>query len=149
MNQGQLDPNSVRTLWLDHLPRQVQVALATATALDNAAIAQLADRVWEIHQASDNRLMAVSAITAKDNAARTEKPKTLEETVQELVRKMNKILKTQNRSRSQYRSRSRSREQASAENKKDNDKYCYYHNKYGKKAQKCKEPCEFPKTQEN
>lgn len=60
VNKAQLDEASVRTLWIDLLPKQIQVTLATAIALDTEAIAELADRVWEVQDRREHSLMAVN-----------------------------------------------------------------------------------------
>ncbi|CAG9825653.1 unnamed protein product [Phaedon cochleariae] len=58
---NQLTENFTKTLWMDRLPQQVQVALAAADGLNNNALAKLADKVVEIQRNSmPGQIMSIS-----------------------------------------------------------------------------------------
>lgn len=132
LNAGQLDTKLVRTLWQDQLPKQMQIALASADALDNAAIGQLADKIWEVYQTANSscvspQLMAVSKPQHSTSS--------LETKIDELTNQVKKLI---NEIRNQkHRSRSNSRQPA-----KERD-VCYYHERFGERATKCTKPCSF------
>ncbi|GFU31892.1 uncharacterized protein NPIL_694341 [Nephila pilipes] len=58
--------------------------------------------------------------------------------------------RSRNRSRTRYgKSPYRSKTPSWRENYHYNDEFCYYHNRFGSKAKKCREPCTFAKASEN
>ncbi|GFU19042.1 hypothetical protein NPIL_68041 [Nephila pilipes] len=58
--------------------------------------------------------------------------------------------RSRNRSRRRYgKSPYRSKTPTRREDYKFKDDFCYYHNRFGSKAKKCREPCIFAKASEN
>lgn len=138
LSRGALDADFVRTLWLDRLPQQMQVALTTAAGLDNADLSQLADKIHEIQQAAENRIMAVHYQPNVDS--------NLEKKVDDLAQQLQKLSKQIRARRPRNRSHSRSSRPRSTsahrrESTNTDNKYCYFHQKFAERARKCAAPC--------
>ncbi|XP_067121586.1 uncharacterized protein [Centruroides vittatus] len=124
-------------LFIQHLPTSVQSILAAITPLDVDKAAEVADRVVEVTPAT---IASVS---------QPEKPDTLTNKILVEIDKLNKRidkLTQARRDRSDHfsrRSRSSSGHRNNSTHRSINN-YCWYHNRFGAKAQKCTPPCSFP-----
>ncbi|KAK4872884.1 hypothetical protein RN001_014913 [Aquatica leii] len=145
----------LRTIWISRLPAYAQAILATVAAqpLDDAA--RLADQVcetWpkgsvaacnavptppipEVRTDASKDMFDVSAISLQLSAisARLEQ---LEQNGRPTERQPNR------NHHYNYRRRSRSRSRPRV----NNPDYCFYHDRFGQRARKCREPCSFQKN---
>jgi len=150
---GSTVPNElIRTLWLGRLPAQIQAILATRTDDRLEEIAEQADRIYEIGA------KAVVATTSSSTAQQQPStPQTTTETqimmltkqIAALTVQMTKLTKewSQERSRNRARSRSRSQRRYRSRTPKRNG-VCFYHQRFGQKAERCTQPCTFKKENE-
>lgn len=141
LSRAQLDAGFLRTLWLQHLPSEIQVTLAAVTGLDNAALADLADR---IHDIRSSNLAAVNQTFQTAQPMRADTGNTDTQVTLEVLAQQIDVLKVDVQRYRKHRSLSRDRSNNNTRLKsKDNgdSELCYYHAKFGKKARNCKKPC--------
>lgn len=119
-------------LFLQHLPTSVQSILAAITPLSLDKAADIADRVVEVTPIPVSAC-SVSSENSIENRLLAE--------IEKLNLRIDEISK--NRSRSYSRNRAPRDRSKSAHKNFDN---CWYHHKFGKKAQKCVPPCKFEKN---
>ncbi|XP_054015795.1 uncharacterized protein LOC128896461 [Hylaeus anthracinus] len=145
-----LDPEYVRTLWLDRLPREMQLALAAAGALDNEHLGKLADSIVTIrHHITGQAIAAVDRhqTASSDQGDRVDE---LARQVSELTRLMHQQLR--------FRGRSPIRgESTIGKRKKSNDRgmernarasgMCFYYARFKSRAAKCITPCAWKSNQ--
>lgn len=129
-------------LWQNHLPAAIRTVLAATTLTDENKLASVADKVMETSKPID-----IAGVSTEDNVASltaTVERLTLE--VAELRRASGSQRRFQQDSKSRFRSRSRSRRGQSPAKK-----LCYYHSRFGEKATRCKNPCNWKsrRSQEN
>lgn len=151
-----MDPKFIRTLWMDRLPAHVQVALTAADGLALGAMASLADRIMEIPtDASLARVMPLSMtdpVQTNHIAAIAHPDSRLEQRLSDLSERVDELARTvtnlQGRGRSKSkRGRSRSNTPRPAHNNSEGSRnspdgeICYYHRRFGNKADKCTIPC--------
>ena len=123
----------LRELFLQHLPPNVRMVLASADAsMDLNKLADMADKVMEV------AMPTVSAIA--DKRTETSEVKQLREEVTRLA-DLVASLTTRSRPRSRSRSTPRRPHSPAPQNSSPEDSLCWYHAKYGETARKCKEPC--------
>lgn len=123
----------LKTLWLQHLPVNMR-SIVSVSGEDLAKVATMADRIWELNPITP-QIASTSSITVK-----TELIESLQKQVNELSLQVS-ALSRQRQSRPNYRYRSRSRNRICSDNRRSD--ICYFHNKFGDKAFKCKQPCNF------
>lgn len=134
-----IQDNLLRQLWLRRLPVHVQGILAVQADVPLEKLAELADKIAEVAPAPVPVVAAVAAPPAPDFAG-------LERQLADLRAQLATLLKD-TRARSQSRSRP-SRPRASeptpsAPTPTEPDDTCWYHNKWGANATKCRAPCRF------
>ncbi|XP_029675768.1 uncharacterized protein LOC115243157 [Formica exsecta] len=130
----------LRTLWLGRLPQQAQVILATRTEDRLEDVAEQADRITEV-----TSRMTVAVATATQPS--------IEDQIKALTQQV-EMLSAQIRER-HSRSRSRARNQAPRERSSSrvhkrreankDDGQCFFHQRFGVEAKKCRQPCTFKK----
>lgn len=139
----------LRSLLVQRLPMQVQVSLATSNeSLDQLAV--MADKISEVTAYSEiSEVNAISPTqTIQTNSTLENQIEKLTRTIAELQTRWDKQTSSSRNSRnvnsrsatpsrSVNRSRSRSRSNVNQSSK------CWYHSKYGAKATKCRQPCNF------
>jgi ElaB/YqjD/DUF883 family membrane-anchored ribosome-binding protein len=129
----------LRTLWMQRLPTNVQMVIASQQTLTLDKLAELADKIMEVAQ---------PVVRSKSEQSNQE-VNLLRQEIEVLRRQLQQksdgsSSRVRNRSQSPAhgrRSASRDRQYTS----KDGP-VCWYHVKFGKRAQKCKQPCDFPAT---
>ncbi|XP_071644469.1 uncharacterized protein [Temnothorax longispinosus] len=109
----------LRTLWMGRLPSQLQAILATRTADNLEAVAEQADRVFEV--------------TCRAATVASVQPSTTS---------LNSRLA---RSTENGKKRDRSKSRPRWKDKDTDDKICIYHRRFKDKARKCTQPCEYKK----
>lgn len=127
----------LRTIWISRLPHGIQTVLAGqpgAASLED--LADLADRVNDL-AATTPKVAAVS------DAVPSSVLNELTREVAELRRQFQQMTtrNSRSRSRSSRNTRSSSRQRSQSNYKKFPN--CWYHNKFGEKANKCIRPCDY------
>lgn len=123
----------LKTLWLRQLHISVQTILTVSSGgVDD--LAKLADKIMEVNNGSN------IATTPAEQPNTT--IQTLEAKIDDLTKRINQL---QHKSRSRSNSRVRFRARSSTPAKKVYD-HCWYHFKFGEKANKCIPPCKFTKN---
>lgn len=144
---GSVPDDLLRSLWMKRMPANVRCILSASSALDPTVLADLADRILETSTASYVMAMnagperpSVDAVCKNSTSDRLEK---LEKQIAELT---SSIKKLSNKAPQVIRHRSRSRTKSPATRKQ-----CYYHERFGRQAKKCIQPCNYREStsQEN
>lgn len=125
-----IDEFLVKELFLQRLPANVRVILATSDKLSLDAQAVIADRIMEVSNA------AINASTCQPSSSSDSDIKILRQELSELKESFKRFsMKT--------RSRSPSRSKKDNEDELNNSEYCWYHYNFKDRASKCKQPCKF------
>lgn len=131
---------TLKILWKGHLPSAVQAVLTVTSTKDLEEMAIIADKIMETNQSAQVNEVARgdTKSTIKFDIA----------TIMAEIAKINLKINEMDRGRQRYRgrsgrrdfsrSRTRSRPRRTSENA---DWLCSYHWKYGQRARKCVEPC--------
>lgn len=123
------DDNILRQLWLRRLPQHVQGILAAQADLGLERIADIADKIVEAQPSPANVCSAAAAPTLTS----------MMERIEELSRQVAAL--SSERSRSRDRSASKSGQSRRSATPDQADKCCWYHKKFGAKANRCITPC--------
>lgn len=145
-----LQENILRTLWLQRLPTTVQAILqAQADTVPVDQLAKIADRIVETIPIQTAPAVYATTAPPFQNDLTLSLSK-INETLESLAQRIEKMEVQMKKSRDQrYRnSRSRSRSRSFSEQKRDSD-LCYYHETFGEKAYRCQKPCNFPNQSTN
>lgn len=131
------------TLWSSRLPQNVQTVIASQTDLHIDRLAELADKVHEIAPTTPQ-----VASTSTSQADSSSNNSTLQQQISELTKQV-ALLSTQINS-NKHRSRSRSnrhnirqRSRSRPRQPPPNHPHCFYHYTFGKRANKCTQPCSY------
>lgn len=119
------DDNIIRQLWLRRLPQQAQAILAAQADLSLDKVAELADKITEL--APPPAICSTSTASSALNLASLAKQ--LEEVSNQVA-----ALSRQQRQHSRNRS-------VSSDRSSNSSKQCWYHRKWGAKASRCINPC--------
>lgn len=149
--------STLEALWLNKLPPAVRTVIAGLTGTTDF-LAERADRVWEA--CADPELLAVARACDQD-APREVAPvlvqqtdarlAALEQAIHALTAQVASLATSQAAASTraptdhvprQQRDRSRSQSQPRPGNPKSG--WCYYHDRYGAEARKCRDPCTHP-----
>lgn len=134
---GKISEELLQTLWLQRLPTPIQTVLATSNDNLNQLMV-MADTMFDISEASIQSISSPSETQLSD----------LVNVVYKLEDKISSLQKDLHASRARYRSASRNRSPKTSPGfSTTDDKYCFYHKKFGKKAIKCTNPCDFKKSE--
>lgn len=131
----------VKKLWLQRLPNTTRIVLSTSDdTLDKLAI--MADTM---HENSDGFI--VSEIDSNTKNSLANRVDTLTQQIEKLAKKIKSMGSDGHNSRKDTPRRFRSRSKSN--NRRDNNKSnndeptCWYHEKHGKEATKCRSPCKY------
>ena len=133
---GGVDEKFVRQFFVSRLPREVQTILASTTEHEADKLARIADSILEVNPG----LASINAV-----AAATIPQDDLRDKVDELTRQIIALTaivrpggahgsRSRSRSRPRYHPRKSSRDSG-------NQQVCWYHDRFGSKANKCVSPC--------
>lgn len=126
-----IDESLLRELFLQRLPSNVRMVLASAGDIGLAKIAELADKIMEVSTPSPN----ISA--AHTQSSRDE----VRELRAEVARLADLVAKLQgHRGRRASRGRSPAGRRSRSSSRTDSGE-CWYHQRFGAEALKCKPPC--------
>lgn len=140
-----LKDDFLRTLFLQRLPAEMQSILSISSeSLDN--MAKMADKIAEVR--SDTVAGNLCAVTG-ERASLPDSPLNDMSALRAEVAALRQQIQRLSRERS--RDRSRGRYFKSPHRRKENNArdFCYYHEKFGKNARKCRDPCSFSQNPEN
>lgn len=150
----------LKTLWTTRLPQAAQTVIAAQRGLSLDDLAPIADDIVETLQ----QLMPPPPIHQVTAAPPPVQPTTaasssssLEATLKHIISEIAELKRSNTEYRQQYRSRERSpsrsynRRPSPHRPQFDNhdESNCYYHQRYGARAEKCRQPCRFMKGNAN
>ena len=158
MGEQKIEKGILKQLFLQRLPPNVRLILASASeSITLTDLAALADRILEAHVPTVNAVNAAPTVAVTNTAAPTVPSATnaaLAEQVAELthlVRNLSATVKQLQRSRSRSRSCNRSgggrtqktRDSTPANTSAEDTGLCWYHERFGENAYRCKSPCTY------
>ena len=128
----------VKTLWLQRLPVHVQEILQTQAELTVDALAATADKILEVQPSNCHRSVNVDEVNTSLNQR-------LEAITTQLEQLQKEVSALRKRSRQSHRSRHRSTSSQYRSKSNDNGtpSVCWYHRKFGDKATRCTQPCNY------
>lgn len=127
----------LKTIWTSRLPRSTQTVIAAQTTASLEVLADLADRIQEIAPPTPQVASTSTGTPGSSLDVMVREIAELRKQMQALSSNMNRNSRFNHRDRSRSRSHSRSNSSHS--------KYprCWYHAKFGSRANKCIKPCDF------
>lgn len=134
----------IKSIFLEQLPSQCRVILASSNIEDLQKLAELADQIVKATNSGKNYAAAVSADVASVSVT-DDKIVKLTKAITDLTHWCKSNVSTRPRSRSQTRGSS-----SRSQSKDRNSGICWAHRKFGRDARKCKKPCAWrdePKTE--
>lgn len=129
----------IKGLWMQRLPEIVRQILSASND-DLNTLAKMAD---QIYNSTDNRFNTFSVSDSKKPTLESLFEK-IDEKLDKLNTRLNRIESGAHKSRRDNTPNSRNR---SKSNNKDTE-ICFYHERYGEDAKKCREPCVFKNQQQ-
>lgn len=159
---GQCNDNVLRSLFMEQLPDHIRGILAVSQTEDLAAIALQADRIFETTQPILYKINQVplEATSLPINKCAIGEPKSISAqhefndvntqlltAVEKLTKQLKQVLRT--RDRSQSRSRTKNNERYTPTHNQEGQTLCYYHQRYGANARRCRAPCTWGKETDN
>lgn len=135
-----VDLRLLRELFIQRLPSNIQQVLAVSPPeTDLETLAVTADRVLE---ASANTSPLVQSVDMSSSIIE-QKLSDLTNLVSKLSTELREVKGQQNRSRSPYRTTSPNRRYSPRQSPTRPQGYCFYHQKFGNRANKCRPPCNY------
>lgn len=136
----------LRSIWSNRLPHNLQTVLASQPTLALDELAGLADRIQEVTSPTPYQVATTSTAVPSDSS-RGEIAE-LRKMVEQLSTKLDRFTRgsygVNHHSRPQRRSsRSPSRSRFRSQSSHRKQPVCWYHWKFGEKANKCQMPCDF------
>lgn len=134
----------IKQLWIQRLPSASRAVLSASNdSLDN--LGKMADKMWEV---SDHFCVASigGGVKAQSNGEQFAKA------LNKITSRLEALERKEHTSRRdatprRFRNRSQSRQRGNSEFK--DRELCWYHFKFGEKAQKCRDPCQFKSESKN
>ncbi|KAL0867491.1 hypothetical protein ABMA27_000911 [Loxostege sticticalis] len=138
---GQNIPDTfLRTLWSSRLPQNIQTVIATQPNTTLEAVAELADKVYEIAPPTPV-LASIGPGTSSHVVSELSKQ------IEELTRQVSSLqgqVRSNNRGRfPRRRSATPNRNRSRSDSNHRNNGHCWYHSHFGAKARKCTTPCSY------
>ncbi|XP_059060202.1 uncharacterized protein LOC131853351 [Achroia grisella] len=133
----------LQTIWTSRLPARIQTILIAQPTADLEVLADLADRIMDLTPCSPH-----VAVMSRDGAGPSSSNMAneiaeLRKQVKSLTMQLDRRQRSSSRNSHSQRSRSSSR----SHNNYKKFPVCWYHHKFGSKANKCVKPCDY--SQEN
>lgn len=140
-NSGAVGDNLIRNLFLRRLPQTMNIALISLSDKNITELLSIADKIHEATQISN--FPSVSTVSNIDSQAQTKIEKEIAE-LKSIVKRL-EINSHQSRNHSRNYSFSPSRNRSNFQNRSRsrNNAKCWYHIRFGSKANKCIAPCNF------
>lgn len=128
LDSGLPDP-VLQTFWLTKLPDDTQKILG---AVKEPTLDELSDAADRIH-----------LVNPRANIAAAEAESSLLKKIEELTHQVKELTSKVNAKPPRSRSTSGSHNTNTTETYQENPDFCFFHNRFGDKARKCREPCKF------
>lgn len=138
-------------LWKRRLPTLVRVSIKASSKSKMEELLEVADDIYEVYQQQNTSTFSIATHSDKTISELTCLNQNLRTEINEIKSMLSNLNFNNPRSRNSNRphsstnpprNRSRSRNNS-------NTKFCWYHTKWGKNAQKCSKPCGFNNTNPN
>ncbi|XP_057340575.1 uncharacterized protein LOC130677738 [Microplitis mediator] len=143
-----LDPAFIRTLWMDRMPKDMQMVLSLAEKVDSTLLLEIADKTMSMCENQRPPNAHIAAVSKNNSHSDCdEKFLTLTYEIRNLATKLDNFMNYQRKSRSpsphphNNQSRTPSADRSA--------KICFYHKKYGVLALHCVPNCSWKADQEN
>ncbi|XP_065290474.1 uncharacterized protein [Dermacentor albipictus] len=149
-NTAVSDDRLLRELFMQRLPVNVQMVLATATVMDLNSLASLADKVMEV--VTPAVCNVTSSITTASSAPQTSS--SADSPIDVLCNRLEQLVCAAERHRTsprhgRYRSSSRSRRPREERSRSQTPpRVCFYHRRFGQEARHCLRPCAWQGNQQ-
>lgn len=153
--RGSVNESVLKTLWIRHLPSQVQSILTVQRDKPLNDNAELADAIMETIRATQPFAASQIAAVAPVPQPASTQYDSLESMFRQVcainaemrqeVSEIRRDLREERgrRSRSQNRGRSASRGRSQSRSRGGNPDHCWYHQRFGASATKCRQPCTY------
>lgn len=132
--KGKINNDFLKSLWLQRLPAQTRAILQASNA-DLPELAKLADKILEV---SDYHQVAAVSNHKPNESEIGKRIERIEQQINQLVG----LSERRFRSKSKQRY-SKHRDERSSTPSRSTSQVCWYHEKYGNNARKCRSPCNF------
>lgn len=145
LSSGKLPDDVLKTLWLQRLPNQIKAILS---ASDDSLInlAAMADKISEVVD-QKNDFMSISSVSKNSPSTEQSRITKLENQIENLSKKIEGLGRS--RSRSRYNNNSNFQREKKRSKSRTRHELCWYHFKFGAKASKCVEPCNYENKSKN
>jgi hypothetical protein len=140
----------VKILWMQKLPQHVQTIVTTRADEPVDKLAILADRISEVMQPEMAAIRASSSHASTPHAsnsnAHPSESQAMSKEIKELRQQINGLISTVNQL---SRNHERPKQGRNYERSQSTDRHCYYHQRFGKAAKQCREPCTYAQDTKN
>ena len=156
LNEFGCSNDIIKSIFLEQLPAHVRAILAVGNVEDLQVLAQMADKIVETYQPNTFQVSEASMrkFDLQQSAAAAQVAPiadSLEPMLLQIIQRLDKLEAASSRSRAPSRSEPSQRRHSRSKSRNPRG-LCYYHTKYGKKAHKCSQPCDWkpsPTQKEN
>lgn len=143
MAQGRIDADLIKSIWIQRLPQHIRGIILTAGG-NLEHLGQLADQILEAAPPA-----TTAAVTQPDIGQVINALAALTQQVADLREHVFNQQRSRSRSRNQSQpSYNRNRSSSAPRPTQTNATFCWYHNTFGTKATKCRQPCTFYSNQQ-
>ena len=159
LNNNKCSDEVLKTIVLDQLPSHVRAILAMSNVDDLQALAELVDKVTEAAGPSGFQILAIAQDTSHDTPSvmattSSGKLEAIERQVAQRTKQMSQLLDRNKVSNTRFpraksRSNSRDTKRRDRSFNRKHDGVCYYHHKFGVKADRCSKPCSWKQSSES
>lgn len=138
----------MRSIWTSRLPTSTQTIIASQAKLPLDEVAELADRIHEVvpprPQIAAASMAAASASSLAPHSL-SQEVAALSQQMQTLMLKVDRMSRQRGRSKTPQRNGGRGRSSSARRSNSNYRKFptCWYHHKFGDKATRCVQPCDF------
>lgn len=137
----------LKTLWMQRLPSEMQAILSISSeSLDN--LAKMADKISEVRTIPTNNVFAIEqsgAASGLDAGTHQQKDEisALRSEIAALSKQMERLSRDRSTRNFHRKPTGRQRSFSRGRSSERAGDYCYYHERFGQNARKCKPPCTF------
>lgn len=141
-DQVAADSTLLKQLWIRRLPKHTQAILAVSAEDDVDKMAALADKIIEVTHVNEINSVSLSTSDRSYNDFKQQ--------IDELTKVINSLKSDRSRSRSASHNNTDNKFRSRSKTPKSNDKnLCWYHNRFGDKATKCRDGCSYNVSPKN